>query len=401
MKRMKRRRIFAAFRMAYSSNREFLTGISRFIRRNNGWSVTLAEDFMDFDETLLAKVESLYDGIITIRPRSRDAEKILLKSKIPIAVLGTSGDDFKSRKNGIVMIRGDDTAIGYAAAEHIDSLGSFRAYAYIGTSVEETSWSKNRETGFRRRLSDRGEVLSICSPHPEGSPKDIDYLAEKISELPKPMAIMAAYDNRALHVLNACRLASKQIPKDVSVIGVDNDCFLCDFSTPSLTSISTNPAQKGEAAAEELDKILKGSCRRSRTIIINDTHIVERETTAPVSPSKNLVERALLFIQKNALTNIRSRDVVFHLNVSRSLADERFKEMTGRTIGEEINRIRLEAVKRKLCDTDMPISRITELCGFSAPNYLKRLFKNSFGMSMKQFRHAISEKRQPSILPLP
>ena len=99
-----------------------------------------------------------------------------------------------------------------------------------------------------------------------------------------------------------------------------------------------------------------------------------------------------MFIQKNALTNIRSRDVVFHLNVSRSLADERFKEMTGRTIGEEINRIRLEAVKRKLCDTDMPISRITELCGFSAPNYLKRLFKKSFGMSMKQFRDLAPEK---------
>ena len=384
---MDRKRIFAAFRMAYSSNREFITGISRFIRRNRGWHVTLADNFTDFDVDLLSNVESNYDGIITIRPHSREAMNAILKAKIPIAMLGTSGSDFKPKRNGIVMVCGNDIAIGQAAAAHIDMLGAFRSYAYVST-IAKTSWSKAREKGFTSRLRERGEVSSLNSPFPEGSPMDIKYLTEKISALPKPAALMAAYDNRAIQVITACRTASIDIPREVSLIGVDNDCFLCDFATPSLTSISTNAAQKGEAAAAELDRMIRGRQRRSKIIIINDTRVVERETTAPVSPSKNLVERALLFIQSNASADIRPRDVVRHLKVSRSLADERFRKMTGRSLGEEITRVRLDAVKKKLIDTDIPIGRITELCGFTAPNYLKRLFRDNFGMSMKQFREA-------------
>lgn len=97
------------------------------------------------------------------------------------------------------------------------------------------------------------------------------------------------------------------------------------------------------------------------------------------------------------MADIRPRDVVRHLKVSRSLADERFRKMMGRSLGEEITRVQLDAVKKKLLDTDIPIGTMTDLCGFTAPNYLKRLFKQNFGMSMKQFRDA----HKPSIRIIP
>jgi len=49
-------------------------------------------------------------------------------------------------------------------------------------------------------------------------------------------------------------------------------------------------------------------------------------------------------------------------------------------------RIRLEAVKRLLRDTNSSISEITRECGWENPTPPKALFRKRFGMSMREFR---------------
>ena len=378
--------VLAAFRLAYSSNRGFLAGVAHYIRRHPNWRVTVDEDFTDFNDALLAAAAAEFDGIITVRPHTAMAEDAIGRSALPMAILGTGSGDCKTRKRDIVFVRGKDREIGVIAARHFMSLGNFRSYAFVG-AVGNVSWSGDRWAGFNAELQRRSrKAVPLHSRFQNGSPGDIEFLATHLASLPKPTAVMAAYDGRAKNVLLACDAAGLEVPHQVSVIGVDNDSVLCDFSKPALTSISINPETKGERAAAELERIMRGRGHPRRTVFVQDATVVERESTAPIAPSSHLVERALRFIGEKACTGIHARDVVAHLGVSRALADRRFRECGIGTIGNAISKVRIEEVKRLLRETQMPIARITANCGFADENYAKRAFRKTTGTTMRAWR---------------
>ena len=381
------RHVLAAFRITYQSHRNFLAGIAKFLKYNPHWRVTVADNFWDFDSDSIAEAErSGFDGIITVRPKSAAAESAVIESRLPIAMLGTGSGDCRARTRGIVFIRGKDQAVGDLAARHLMSLGNFRSYAFVDADVS-VSWSFDRFRRFARTLRlHKHAAARISSPFAVGTPKDIKFLADRLNALPKPVAVMAAYDNRAMNVLTACSTSGLAVPLQVAVIGVDDDVILCDFSRPALTSIKMNQAGKGEIAAKELDRLMRRPHAPATTVFVSDASVAIRESTAPLAPSASLIDRALRFIEGNALNGIRARDVAAHLGVSRALVDRRFRECSAGTIREAIAKVRLAEVKRLLRETSMPIARITAQCGFASDNYAKRLFRNAEGMSMREWR---------------
>ena len=52
---------------------------------------------------------------------------------------------------------------------------------------------------------------------------DASYLKNALAAMPKPVAVMAAYDQRGAQVLQACDGSGLTVPKHVQVIGVDDD----------------------------------------------------------------------------------------------------------------------------------------------------------------------------------
>ena len=79
-------------------------------------------------------------------------------------------------------------------------------------------------------------------------------------------------------------------------------------------------------------------------------------------------------------------DVAQELHVSRRLLSLRFAELQGISVHDAIVRQRLSEVKHLLKNTRLPIMKITGRCGFGNVNYLKRLFKDRFGMTMREWR---------------
>ena len=82
-----------------------------------------------------------------------------------------------------------------------------------------------------------------------------------------------------------------------------------------------------------------------------------------------------------SLTQIMRR-----FKVSRSLLELRFRELQGESVYEAMLRIRLDEVKRRLRQTNEPISEITAACGWENPAPPKVLFKRRFGISMREYR---------------
>ena len=79
-----------------------------------------------------------------------------------------------------------------------------------------------------------------------------------IKSLPKPCGIFAVYDSRARFVLDVCREAEIKVPAQVQVLGVDNETYFCEYSTPTLSSISPDFEGGGFLAAQTLDALLEG-----------------------------------------------------------------------------------------------------------------------------------------------
>ena len=200
---------------------------------------------------------------------------------------------------------------------------------------------------------------------------------------------MAASDLRARQVIEACHDTNLDIPVQVAVLGVDNDELLCDYTSPTLSSVLPDFEDEGFKAAQALERMM--NARRPcapRIIPCSVKSIVARESTHPFTPSENLVRRARAFIAREAAKGASVADVVAHLGVSRRLADLRFREIAGETIGDALTRARLDAVTRLLRQRHVPLSQIPARCGFANANSLRNLFRRTYGVSMRAWRDA-------------
>ena len=382
-------KIWVYLRLSYASGRDILYGISRYARTHAHWSIRLLP-FSGEDNKLPFPLPQEADGIISSEPLTADAAT----SPIPLVVIGTREKWLGRRMRSLAFVRNDDEAIGRFGAEFLKSLGQFRSFGFVPTNTPYYC-SILRSEGFNTELK-KGKAAEIrqytAKGLEDGSPEDIESLGRWLADLPKPTAVMAVHDMRATHVLEAATAMKIKVPEQMTVIGVDNDELLCDFTSPQLTSIYPDHVKEGELAAATLLTLLKrSSSRHTRTFRSDAKSIVERESTRHISPATHLAEEAMSFIRHNALKGISAADVAKHLRVSRRLCDLRFKACHGETVLEAILRIRFTELKRRLVSSKAPIGKITTSCGFACESHAKRLFKKRFGLSMREWRASESK----------
>ena len=102
--------------------------------------------------------------------------------------------------------------------------------------------------------------------------------------------------------------------------------------------------------------------------------------------SDPLVNEAMRYIRDHARQCLLVEDVAKHVNASRSTLIRRFDRALGRSVSSEINRLRVEAVKRELSRSRQPIAAISEAYGFSSAGQLSRFFKREVGVSPSDWR---------------
>ena len=77
-----------------------------------------------------------------------------------------------------------------------------------------------------------------------------------------------------------------------------------------------------------------------------------------------------------------------HLHLSRRKLYEYSEEFLHCSIAKYIKKMRLQHAQTLLSETNLPISTISEQCGFSDYNYFCRIFKQENGMSARSYRVA-------------
>jgi LacI family transcriptional regulator len=175
----------------------------------------------------------------------------------------------------------DNRAATYAMTRHLIELGHQR-FALISASTAGNDRARERGAGVRAALSAHGLALPPANvQYGSISLASAAQCMERILALrARPTAVIATNDVFAVGAMMKCRERGVQIPRDLSVTGVDNT-DLGATQTPPLTSISTPIVEVGSRAALQLIARLEGEeVELQQTLPFE---LVKRGTTA--SPS--------------------------------------------------------------------------------------------------------------------
>ena len=166
-----------------------------------------------------------------------------------------------------------------------------------------------------------------------------------IKSLPKPVGVMACNDERGLQVLDACRRAGVAVPDEVAVIGVDNDLPMCELAIPPLTSVDVNAEGIGYEAAALLERMMSGKKPPAKPTMLPPRGVITRRSTDLIASEDEEVSRAVRYIREHACNRLQVSDVLTHMGMSRASLQQRMKQIVGRTIHQEIQRVRLNRAK--------------------------------------------------------
>lgn len=105
-------------------------------------------------------------------------------------------------------------------------------------------------------------------------------------------------------------------------------------------------------------------------------------------PSKNndIIKKAMLYISEKFNTPLSLEEVATHVHLHPSYFSTIFKNVTGSSFKEYLNKIRIEESKLLLLNTDFSIIDIAIAVGFEDQSYFSKVFKKFTGTTPKQFR---------------
>lgn len=109
--------------------------------------------------------------------------------------------------------------------------------------------------------------------------------------------------------------------------------------------------------------------------------------TLPIPAAADpLVARALALVAENLSRPWGVAQLARELGVTPLRLGRHFTAEIGHPPGEEILRQRLAEARTLLRDTDLPLARIAELCGFCNAYYLSNRFRQTMGLSPREWR---------------
>jgi LacI family transcriptional regulator len=163
------------------------------------------------------------------------------------------------------------------AMEHVAALGHRRA-AVIGGPADNktaTSISEALVDGLKRRNLDPNPVTH-STYHIEAAASAVKLV---LAASEKPTVIFCGSDLIAMGAMLALETEGINVPRDISIIGIDDIPF-ANLTRPPLTTIGVPREKLGITAFQALEKMLKLK-RQKGTEYVLETELVIRKSTAP------------------------------------------------------------------------------------------------------------------------
>jgi LacI family transcriptional regulator len=175
----------------------------------------------------------------------------------------------------------------WAAVDHLKALGHTRIAFLAGPHKLHSAIT--RENDFRTAME--SAALSVqtnwiveCDHTLKGGVTGFG----KLQALPAPpTAIVCSNDMTAIGVLRAAYMKGLNVPKDLSVIGLDDISF-AEYTLPPLTTIRLSRVELAQAAFEALRQQAEtpANPENQREFLVSTSLVVRNSTAPPPSPTQ-------------------------------------------------------------------------------------------------------------------
>jgi len=368
-----------AFPLGMALSERIQQGIASYARESGGWSFARLPERMDTSIAWLRGWRG--DGAFVFVTTVEEA-RIARSLRIPVVNLASH-----ISAPGIPTVSSDHAEMGRMAAEHLLSK-RLRHVAFYG--VADLLYSRLRLQGFEEAVRSCATFEKLIVP----LPSNVNFrwgnqeraLDRWLSNLPTPVGIFAGTDLRAGMILEACNRLGLSVPKEVAILGVDNDPLVCESRHPPLSSISRNDFEVGWHAAEVLEKQIQGH-EVPVWKLVRPGGVVQRESTNALALHDALIARAVVRIHESIAEVFGVGEIAEGLPVSRRHFDARFRAAVGCSPYTYINELRVERAKSLLkLDPRRSNKEIAAACGFGDARRFGIVFKRITGSHPREWR---------------
>ncbi|MEI6074003.1 MAG: substrate-binding domain-containing protein [Verrucomicrobiota bacterium] len=300
---------------------------------------------------------------------------------------------------GVVTVRHDYGTIGRQAAEHFLEKG----YRRFGCVTSPGGWFiQARLNAFLETLRARGlkaanfvlrkgpasadEFTLHTMPIPDGERRRF---GEWVRNLQPPAALMLTDDWDAPALMELCREAGLEIPRDLVVISTGVHSEIMPFCKPSLTAAQEDQLSQARMTIDTLTALMAGKAAAKSINEVPPLGIVERESTATMAIEDREVAHAVEFIRSHAGDGINVSDVIGRARISRVTLERHFREITGETMHDYIIHQKVRRVQELLLEKPQrSLQSIAKLCGFPDRRRLNQVFRRVAAKSPANWRRA-------------
>jgi LacI family transcriptional regulator len=286
---------------------------------------------------------------------------------------------------------------GRIAGEHLLARG-FRRFGYVGLTRDRVG--PLELAGFGQAIKARGFEAPSKLTVPRNFETNSEVFARFRSQahqwlagLTLPVGILLSNEVVARHLVQICSELGLRVPLDVGIVTQFASNTVCQGLEPSLSTFDHDYERIGYRAAQLLDRLMTSRRRPpTKPLLIPPKCLTVRASSDAFVVADPLAAEALRFIADHARDAVTVKGLAGHLHTTRRTLARRFKEFLGRPVSDEINRLRLEYVKRRLEDPDTSLGAIAVECGFPSPSHFARFFRKMTGLRPKDYRRSIANK---------
>lgn len=332
-------------------------------------------------------------GCIVDRSFSNARNPTRIFEHVPVVLMDQNP---KTSTHQYSCVNHDSAASAILAAEEL-LLTGVDCYSYVPHGLT-THWNRQRERAFAAFVRKNKKRFIAWGVTPfsrtNSTVRQDELVALRLKELPKPCGILCANDQTAQRVIHVATKVGLSLPRDLTIIGIDNDEFICDNAIPTLSSVLPDFQNGGYLAAELLDAVIANPKTKPVTRHYGPLELVRRNSTRRYATKDPLVNRALELIAANAFdSNFHTAALLHELRCSRSLLEMRFRALQGHSIRDEIQMLRFDKALSLLRKPNQAIAPIANLCGYASEPFFKRLFKKKTGLTMREWQKQNAKQR--------
>ena len=115
--------------------------------------------------------------------------------------------------------------------------------------------------------------------------------------------------------------------------------------------------------------------------------VITRASTDTLALADPVLAKVLGHVRANLAQPIKIRELASTFGYSRRTLEMKAQKEMGRTLKDEINRIRLNEAIRLLSNTSLSVQAVAEQCGFCCASHLGTRLKAAFGHPPSVFRY--------------